>query len=141
MILQGKEQRPVSSASCGDIVAVTKLKETFLGDTLSDEKKPLLFDPFVFPEPVFSSSIKPKTRQDEEKISEALAKLCAGDPTFKISRDAQTKELVISGMGDQHIDVMVKRLKERFHVDVEIGTPKIPYKETIKKISQGARQA
>ena len=133
MILQGKEQRPVSSASCGDIVAVTKLKETFLGDTLSDEKKPLLFDPFVFPEPVFSSSIKPKTRQDEEKISEALAKLCAGDPTFKISRDAQTKELVISGMGDQHIDVMVKRLKERFHVDVEIGTPKIPYKETIKR--------
>ena len=133
MILQGKEQRPVSSASCGDIVAVTKLKETFLGDTLSDEKKPLLFDPFVFPEPVFSSSIKPKTRQDEEKISEALAKLCAGDPTFKISRDTQTKELVISGMGDQHIDVMVKRLKERFHVDVEIGTPKIPYKETIKR--------
>ena len=133
MILQGKEQRPVSSASCGDIVAVTKLKETFLGDTLSDEKKPLLFDPFVFPEPVFSSSVKPKTRQDEEKISEALAKLCAGDPTFKISRDAQTKELVISGMGDQHIDVMVKRLKERFHVDVEIGTPKIPYKETIKR--------
>jgi elongation factor G len=133
MVLQGKEQRPVPSGSCGDIVAVTKLKETFLGDTLTDEKKPLLFDSFVFPSPVFSSSVKPKTRQDEEKISEALAKISAGDPTFKISRDTQTKELVISGMGDQHIDVMVKRLKERYHVEVEIGTPKIPYKETVKR--------
>ncbi len=133
MLLQGKEQRAVTCASCGDIVAVTKLKDTGLSDTITDGKLPVLFDKLVFPEPVFSSSIKPKTRQDEEKISEALAKLCAGDPTFKISRDSQTKELIVSGMGDQHIDVMVKRLKERFHVDVELGTPKIPYKETIKK--------
>lgn len=133
MLLQGKEQRAVTSASCGDIVAVAKLKDTGLSDTITDGKLSVLLDKLVFPEPVFSSSIKPKTRQDEEKISEALAKLCAGDPTFKISRDAQTKEMIISGMGDQHIDVMVKRLKERFHVDVELGTPKIPYKETIKR--------
>jgi elongation factor G len=136
MILQGKEQRSVATASCGDIVAVAKLKDTLLGDALGEEKASILFEDCVFPEPVFSSSIKPKTRQDEEKISEALAKLSAGDPTFKISRDPQTKELVISGMGDQHIDVMVKRLKERFHVDVEIGTPKVPYKETIKKLAK-----
>ncbi|MFH0941029.1 MAG: GTP-binding protein, partial [Candidatus Omnitrophota bacterium] len=133
MLLRGKEQRPIQSGSCGDIVAVAKLKETHLGDTLADEKVQVLFDPIVFPEPVYSSSVKPKTRQDEEKISEALAKLCASDPTFITSRDAQTKELVISGMGDQHVDVMVKRLKERFNVEVEIGTPKIPYKETIKR--------
>ena len=133
MLLRGKEQRPIQSGSCGDIVAVAKLKETHLGDTLADEKLPVLFDPIVFPEPVYSSSVKPKTRADEEKISEALAKLCASDPTFMTSRDAQTKELVISGMGDQHVDVMVKRLKERFNVEVEIGTPKIPYKETIKR--------
>ncbi len=136
LILQGKEQRPIQSASCGDIVAVAKLKDTHLGDSLCDEKNMFLFDPFVFPEPVYSSSIKPKTRQDEEKISEAIAKLCASDPTLKTSRDVQTKELVLSGMGDQHIDVMVKRLKERFHVEVEIGTPKIPYKETIKKMAK-----
>jgi len=136
MILEGKEQRPIQCASAGDIVAVAKLKETFLGDSLSDEKMPVLFDPIVFPEPVFSSSVKPKTRQDEEKISEALHKLCASDPTFKVSRDAQTKETVISGLGDQHIDVMVKRLKDRFNVSVDIGTPKIPYKETIKKIAK-----
>lgn len=133
MLLRGKEQRPIASGSCGDIVAVAKLKDTHLGDTLTDEKVQVLFDPIVFPEPVYSSSVKPKTRQDEEKISEALAKLCASDPTFITSRDAQTKELVISGMGDQHVDVMVKRLKERFNVEVEIGTPKIPYKETIKR--------
>jgi elongation factor G len=133
MILQGKEQRAAATASCGDIVAVAKLKDTLLGDSLADEKTPVLFECSSFPEPVFSSSIKPKTRQDEEKISEALAKLAAGDPTFKISRDTQTKELVISGMGDQHIDVMVKRLRDRYHVEVEIGTPKVPYKETIKK--------
>lgn len=136
ILLQGKEQRPVASASCGDIVAVAKLKETFLGDSLADEKQQVIFAPVVFPEPVFSSSIKPKTRQDEEKISEALAKLCASDPTFKISRDTQTKETIISGLGDQHIDVMVKRLKERYHVEVEIGTPKVPYKETIKKAAK-----
>lgn len=133
MVLQGKEQCAVASASCGDIVAVAKLKDTGLNDTITDGKLPVLFEPLVFPEPVFSSSVKPKAHQDEEKISEALTKLCASDPTFKISRDAQTKEMIISGMGDQHIDVMVKRLKERFHVDVDLGTPKIPYKETIKK--------
>ncbi len=133
MLLQGKEQRAVASGSCGDIVAVAKLKTTLLGDSIADEKQPVLFDEIVYPESVFSSSVKPKTRQDEEKISEALHKLCAGDPTLKVSRDAQTKELVISGMGDQHIDMTVKRLKERYNVDVEIGTPKIPYKETIKK--------
>lgn len=136
LVLQGKEQRPVQTASCGDIVAVAKLKETHLGDTLCEEKAPVLFAPFVFPEPVYSSSIRPKTRADEEKISEALAKLCSSDPTLLTSRDPQTKEMVISGMGDQHIDVTVKRLKERFHVDVEIGTPKIPYKETIKKTAK-----
>jgi len=123
----------VPSASCGDIVAVAKLKETMLGDSISDGKTSLLLPPFVVPEPVFSSSIKPKTRQDEDKISEALAKLCASDPTFKMNRDTQTKELVITGMGDQHIDVMVHRLKDRYNVGVEIGTPKVPYKETLKK--------
>ncbi len=133
MILQGKEQRSVPSVSCGDIVAVAKLKETMLGDSIGDGKTSVLLPPFVLPEPVFSSSIRPKTRQDEEKISEALTKLCASDPTLKINRDAQTRELVVTGMGDQHIDVVVKRLKERYHVEVEIGTPKVAYKETIKK--------
>ncbi|RJP29478.1 MAG: elongation factor G [Candidatus Omnitrophota bacterium] len=132
-MLQGKEQRPVDSASCGDIVAIAKLKDTFTNDSLSDEKHPVVFDPIVFPEPAISASVKPKTSHDEEKISIALHKLAAEDPTFKSTHDPQTKELIISGLGDQHLDVMVGRMKKRFHVEVDVGTPKVSYRETISK--------
>jgi elongation factor G len=132
-LLQGKEQRPTESAACGDIVAIAKLKETTTCDSLSNEKDQFLFEPIIFPEPAISSSVKPKTRQDEEKISAALSKLAAEDPTFKISRDPQTKELIISGFGDLHLAIMVGRMKKRFNVEVEVGTPKVSYKETITK--------
>lgn len=132
-ILQGKEQRPVEVASCGDIVAIAKLKETTTSDSLCDEKEPVLFAPIVFPEPAISASVKPKSRQDEEKISTALSKMSDEDPTFKIIRDSQTKELIISGLGDLHLAVMIGRLKKRFNVDVELGTPKVSYKETITR--------
>ncbi|OGX15073.1 MAG: hypothetical protein A2166_06560 [Omnitrophica WOR_2 bacterium RBG_13_41_10] len=132
-MLQGKEQKAVDSASCGDIVAIAKLKETTTCDSLSDEKSQVLFEPIVFPEPAISASVKPKSRQDEEKISTALAKLAAEDPTFKSTHDVQTKELIISGLGDQHLAVMVERMKKRFNVEVELGTPKVSYKETITK--------
>jgi len=135
-ILQGKEQKPVEAASCGDIVAIAKLKETTTSDSLSDEKNPVLFEPIIFPEPAISASVKPRTRQDEEKISEALSKLVAEDPTFKVSRDHQTKELIISGLGDLHLGIMVGRMKKRFNVEVELGTPKVSYKETITKTAK-----
>jgi elongation factor G len=132
-ILQGKEQRPVESGACGDIVAIAKLKETSTGDSLCDEKEQILFAPIVFPEPAISASVKPKSRQDEEKISAALTKLSAEDPTVKVSRDQQTKELIISGLGNLHLAIMVERMKKRFGVEVELGTPKVSYKETITK--------
>jgi elongation factor G len=132
-MLQGKEQRSVESASCGDIVAIAKLKETATGDSLCEEKEQFLFEPIVFPEPAISASVKPKSRQDEEKISGALAKLSDEDPTFKIGRDTQTKELIISGLGDLHLTIMIGRMKKRFNVAVELGTPKVSYKETITK--------
>ncbi len=132
-ILQGKEQRAVESASCGDIVAIAKLKETLTGDSLSNGKERFLFEPLSFPEPAISASVKPKSREDEEKISGALAKMAAEDPTFKVAHDSQTKELIISGLGDQHLNVMTGRLKKRFHVEVELGKPKVSYKETITK--------
>ncbi|MCM8763318.1 MAG: elongation factor G [Candidatus Omnitrophica bacterium] len=135
-IMQGKEQRPVESASCGDIVAIAKLKDTQTNDSLSDEKNPVIFTPIVFPEPAISASVKPKSRQDEEKISVSLTKLSSEDPTFKVSRDTQTKELIISGLGDQHLDVMLARLKKRFNVEVDLGTPKVAYKETITKTAK-----
>ena len=131
--LQGKEQNSIADASCGDIIAIAKLKDTHASDTISDQKSPVICEPTKFPEPIFSASIKPKTRHDEEKISDALSKLTVQDPTFKVTHDAQTKEIVISGIGDQHLNVMVERMKKRFHVEVELGRPKVPYKETITK--------
>lgn len=132
-ILQGKEQRAQDAAACGDIVAIAKLKETAVSDSLSGDKEQFLFDPIVFPEPAISASVKPKSREDEEKISDALHKLAAEDPTFKVTHDPQTKELIISGLGDIHLAVMVGRLKKRFNVNVDLGTPKVSYKETITK--------
>ncbi|MFC1752694.1 elongation factor G [Thermoproteota archaeon] len=131
--LQGKEQRSIPEASCGDIIAIAKLKNVHTSDTIGIDESVGLFNPIKFPEPIFSASIKPKTRADEEKISTALAKIAAEDPTFKTYHDAQTKELVISGMGDQHLKVMMERLQKRFQVSVDMGTPKVPYKETITK--------
>ena len=132
-ILQGKEQRNLDIASCGDIIALAKLKGTGVSDSLSGEKEQFLFDPVIFPEAAISASVKPKTREDEEKISDALHKLATEDQTFKFTHNPQTKELIISGLGDLHLAVMVGRLKKRFNVSVELGTPKVSYKETITK--------
>ncbi|MBM3244064.1 MAG: GTP-binding protein, partial [Candidatus Omnitrophica bacterium] len=132
-ILQGKEQRNLDLASCGDIVALAKLKDTQVSDSVCQEKEQFLFDPLIFPEAAISASVKPKSREDEEKISDALHKLAAEDHTFKVTHDPQTKELIISGLGDLHLAVMVGRLKKRFNVSVELGTPKVSYKETITK--------
>jgi len=131
--LQGKEQRVMDSASCGDIVAIAKLKDTTTSDSIADEKAQVLFDPIVFPDPAISASVKPKSRADEDKISNALQKLASEDPTFKTTHDPQSKELIISGLGDLHLSVMVGRIKKRFNVEVELGTPKVSYKETITK--------
>ncbi len=132
--LFGKEQKPVDSVSVGDIAAIAKLKDTSTQDTLSaDSSSDASFPKMIFPVPAYSSSVKPKTRQDEEKISQALHKLTAEDPTFQVSRDSQTKELVVSGVGELHINIIISRIKKRFGVDVEIGTPKVPYLETITK--------
>lgn len=135
-LLQGKEQRAIESAGPGDIVAIPKLKNTWTNDTLAEQAHPVLFKPMEFPEAMMSASVKPKTRQDEEKISQALAKLVAEDPTFHEKVDPETKEMIISGMGDLHLHVMIGRLKKRFNVDVELGKPKVPYKESITKTAK-----
>jgi len=134
--INGKEQKSVDSVGAGEIAALTKLKVTMTGDSMADEKNPVLFEFMQFPEPSVSRSIKPKSRADEDKISIALHKLTAEDMTFRSSRDNQTKELIISGVGDLHLEIMVNRLKKRFGVEVELGTPKVPYKETIKKTAR-----
>jgi len=132
LAIQGKQQKQLESAQAGDIVAVAKLKETLTGDTLCDEKAPLILPAATLPQAVISFAIEPKAKGDEEKITQSLAKLGEEDPTLSVTRDPQTNEFLISGMGQVHIEVTVEKLKRKFGVDVNLKTPKVPYKETIK---------
>lgn len=134
-LLQGKTQTDVPEIKAGDMGAVAKLKETVTNDTLA-EKGGVAFSPMTFPEPVLSYAIEPKSRGDEDKISSSLQRLQEEDPTIRSSRDAQTKELLLSGQGQLHIEVTVAKLKRRFGVEVNLKPPKIPYRETIKSATE-----
>ena len=131
-MLQGKNQIPVTEISVGDIGTVAKLKQTVTGDTFSSPGEKIVFPPISFPLPVFSRALLPKTRADEEKISQALQRLTEEDPTLKVKRNSQTGELLISGLGQVHFDVSLERLKARFGVEVDVKAPQIPYREAIK---------
>ncbi|AFM26221.1 elongation factor G [Desulfomonile tiedjei] len=132
LAIQGKHQKSLDSAQAGDIVAVAKLKETLSGDTLTEEKSPIIISAAPMPQAVISFAIEPKAKGDEEKIMQSLTRLSEEDPTLTISRDPQTNEFLISGMGQVHIEVTVEKLKRKFGVDVNLKTPKVPYMETIK---------
>jgi elongation factor G len=136
-LLEGKKQKPVGFASVGDIVAVSKLKETTTGDTFSDEKKPILLEETKLPLPVISYALKPKTKGDEEKITASLARIREEDPTMMMGRDEQTGEILISGVGQTHVEVIVEKLKRKFGVEVSLSVPKVPYKETIRGAKEG----
>ncbi|MET0625456.1 MAG: elongation factor G [Pyrinomonadaceae bacterium] len=129
--MQGKQLDKIDEASAGDIIACVKLKETQTGDTLADKADPVVYDPIEYPEAAISFAIEPKSRQDEEKISVALHKILEEDPSLHFSRDAQTKEFILSGSGQLHIETVVEKLKNRYHVEVALHPPKVPYKETI----------
>ncbi len=130
--LEGNKQVPIDKCGPGDIVAVAKLKETVTWDTLCSEKSPLRLKGLELPAPMISFSLRPKTKGDEEKLGSALQRLMAEDPTISILRNEETNELVISGMGQVHIEVTVDRIKRKFGVEVELDAPKVPYKETIR---------
>jgi elongation factor G len=130
-IMQGKAQTNVPEIQAGDIGAVAKLKDTRTNDTLADKAAGATFAPLVFPEPVLSYAIEPKSRGDEDKISTAMHRLEEEDPTIRYARDAQTQELLLSGQGQLHIEVTVAKLKRRFGVEVNLKPPRIPYRETI----------
>ncbi|MGD0660839.1 MAG: elongation factor G [Syntrophorhabdales bacterium] len=130
--LVGKKQKPAGFVSVGDIGAVAKLKEATTGDTLCDEKSPIQYPEVVLPPPLVSFSLYPKSKGDEDKLNTSLARLIEEDPSIRYSRDEQTKEFIISGMGQIHIEVLISRMRRKFGVDVELREPKVPYKETIK---------
>jgi elongation factor G len=132
VLLQGKTQTNVPEVRAGDLGAVAKLKDTLTNDTVGDKSDPTVFAATKFPEPVLSYAIEPKSRGDEDKISTSMHRLQEEDPSITYSRDPQTKELLLSGQGQLHIEVTVAKLKRRFGVDVNLKPPRIPYRETIK---------
>jgi elongation factor G len=130
--LQGKTQKNVEALGPGEIGVVQKLKETLTGDTLSEEAHPFELSRIPFAEPSISFAIQPKTRGDEDKISNALARLAEEDPTLHYHFDPETKQLLVSGVGSMHVEMSVERMKRKYNVDVALLPPRIPYKETVK---------
>ncbi len=132
-LMSGKKQVPAEVIGLGDIGAVTKLNFTATNDTLCEKAKPVVLPKIVFPVPCLSLAIIPKAKGEEDKIAGGLNKLREEDPTFKFSNNAETHQLTISGMGEQHIDVLRSKLKAKFNVDSTLEVPKVPYRETIRK--------
>jgi len=133
--LRGKDQEPVDEVPAGDIGAVAKLQETSTGDTLCDKDHPVTLAPVSFPHPIFSAAIAPKTKADLDKMGTALARLTEEDPTLLVEREASTRETVLSGMGESHIDIAARRLHSKFGVEIETSVPKVPYSETITEVA------
>lgn len=132
----GRTHKPVDSIGPGEIGVVAKLRETSTGDTLCDEANPVIFDKIKFPEPAITFAIQPKAKGDEEKISNALARISEEDPTLKYKYDPEIKQLIVSGMGQLHIEVIMDKLQRKFGVEIDILPPRVPYKETIKSSSK-----
>ncbi|MGO9015406.1 MAG: elongation factor G [Dissulfurispiraceae bacterium] len=135
--LQGKKHVPTQAVGPGEIAAVVKLKDTNVGDTLCEEHHPLVLEQVKFAEPLISYAIAPKTKGDEEKVSIGLNRLLEEDPTLRFSRDDESKEMILSGMGQVHLEVALDKLKRKFGVEVAMKTPKIPYRETIRAFAKG----
>src|SRR5712692_6181196 len=131
-IMQGKTAVPVNELHAGDIGAVAKLKDTLTGDTLGDKSAPIQYPHVRLPEPAITFAIEPKSRADEDKLGPGIHKLMEEDAMLRFFRDAQTKEFLIAGTGQQHIEVVVAKMKKRYHTEVNLKAPKVPYRETIR---------
>jgi elongation factor G len=140
LLVQGKSSQTVPEAVAGDIIAVAKIEDLHIGDTVSTAATHLTLPKPSFPTPMFGLAVEPKARGDEQKISGSLAKIADEDPTFHVNRDAQTKEMVITGMSQLHLDVVQSRLKRRFELEVLTHDPKIPYRETIMSNGEGTHR-
>jgi elongation factor G len=130
--MHANKREEVKEVCAGDIVAIAGLKKTLTGDTLCDEKNPIILESIEFPEPVMSVAIEPKTKADQERLSQSLAKLAQEDPSFKVTFNEETGQTIISGMGELHLEIIVDRLLREFKVGANVGKPQVAYKETIK---------
>ena len=135
--MHANKREDIEEVSAGDIAAAVGLKGARTGDTLCEQKNPILLEVMTFPDPVLSMAIEPKTKQDQEKLGVGLGKLVHEDPTFKVQTDQETCQTVISGMGELHLEVFVDRLKREFGVDANVGKPQVAYRETIRKPAEG----
>jgi elongation factor G len=135
--MHANKREEIKEVSAGDIVAAVGLRSVTTGDTLCDEKKPILLESMEFPEPVISLAIEPKTKADQEKLGQGMSKLMAEDPTFRVNTDEQTGQVVIRGMGELHLEIIVDRLKREFGVEASVGQPQVAYKETLTAPAEG----
>jgi elongation factor G len=133
LLMHANKREEIKTAAVGDIVAAVGLHNPTTGDTLCDIDKPIKLESIVFPEPVISLAIEPKTKADQEKLSESLAKLSQEDPSFRVKTDEETGQTILSGMGELHLEIIVDRMKREFAVDANVGKPQVAYKETIAK--------
>ncbi|MGI6036471.1 MAG: elongation factor G [Limnochordia bacterium] len=131
-LLMGKEQEPVEQVVAGDIAAVAKVQVTATNDTLCAKDQPIVLDPIEFPAPKMAMAVQPKSKGDEEKVGVGLARLAEEDPTFSTERKAETKETLIYGVGELHLEIITSRLQKKFGVEVDLVPPKIPYRETLR---------
>ena len=134
--MKGKDSTEEKEIILGDIVAIPKLESTTAGDTLGTKNEVLKFRPIQFPQPVYSVAVLPKSRADEDKLGTAITKTLKEDRTLSFVKNPETNDAVLSGMGDMHLDIMLSKIKERYKVDLETRTPKVPYRETIKKTAR-----
>jgi elongation factor G len=135
--MHANKREEIKEVYAGDIAAAVGLRSVSTGDTICDEKKPVVLESMDFPEPVISLSIEPKTKADQEKLGVGLGKLMAEDPTFRVNTDQQTGEVVIAGMGELHLEIIVDRLRREFNVEASTGRPQVAYKETLTRPADG----
>ena len=135
--MHANKREEIKEVYAGDIAAAVGLKSVSTGDTVCDEKHPVILEAMDFPEPVISLAIEPKTKADQEKLGMGLSKLMAEDPTFRVRTDTETGQVVIAGMGELHLEIIVDRLKREFGVEANVGAPQVAYKETVTKASEG----
>ena len=133
MMMHSNAREEIDWAGSGDIIALAGLKETTTGDTLCDASKPVVLETMTFPDPVIEIAVEPKTKADQEKMSQGLARLAAEDPSFRVETDLESGQTIMKGMGELHLDILIDRLKREFKVEANIGAPQVAYRETISK--------
>merc|ERR1719276_254560 len=134
--MHANDRTEIKSAVAGDIIAIVGLKDTTTGETLCTKDDPCILEKMDFPEPVIKVAVEPKTKNDQQKMSEALIKLAAEDPSFRFSRDEETSQTIIEGMGELHLEIIVDRMKREFNVEANVGAPSVSYREAITQTAE-----